>query len=214
MSRICPTRAATAGSGVLLRPTPPGDCIFSSVFQHDHNKPQRKTTTKRLTEKKGETRKKKKKNRPRRLTSTKLWQEGRKEHKHRGMKLSGHQCIASARRALRVVSQRRAVHVAPWKRSLHGCQHRHAPVCEHWSISVPQQRRSFHRSPLGHNDGDASPTLVSPTIYALSTAPGRAAIAIVRISGPACLQVNINHEPYNTNINKSILRTNQPIMTT
>lgn len=27
------------------------------------------------------------------------------------------------------------------------------------------------------------------TIYALSTAPGRAAIAIIRISGPACLQV-------------------------
>ncbi|EGE83582.2 tRNA modification GTPase [Blastomyces dermatitidis ATCC 18188] len=29
----------------------------------------------------------------------------------------------------------------------------------------------------------------SPTIYALSTAPGRAAIAIVRISGPACVQI-------------------------
>lgn len=28
-----------------------------------------------------------------------------------------------------------------------------------------------------------------PTIFALSTAPGRAAIAIVRISGPACLSV-------------------------
>lgn len=28
-----------------------------------------------------------------------------------------------------------------------------------------------------------------PTIYALSTAPGRAAIAIVRISGPACTKV-------------------------
>lgn len=28
-----------------------------------------------------------------------------------------------------------------------------------------------------------------PTIYALSTAPGRAAIAVVRISGPRCLQV-------------------------
>lgn len=31
-------------------------------------------------------------------------------------------------------------------------------------------------------DGDS-------TIYALSTAPGRAAIAVVRASGPACVQV-------------------------
>ncbi|KIW99754.1 tRNA modification GTPase TrmE [Rhinocladiella mackenziei CBS 650.93] len=31
---------------------------------------------------------------------------------------------------------------------------------------------------------------VSDTIYALSTAPGRAAIAVIRISGPACLQVH------------------------
>ena len=30
---------------------------------------------------------------------------------------------------------------------------------------------------------------IEPTIYALSTAPGRAAIAIIRISGPACLSV-------------------------
>ncbi|KAK4962641.1 mitochondrial splicing system protein [Elasticomyces elasticus] len=30
---------------------------------------------------------------------------------------------------------------------------------------------------------------VDPTIYALSTAPGRAAIAIIRISGPACLDI-------------------------
>ena len=28
-----------------------------------------------------------------------------------------------------------------------------------------------------------------PTIFALSTAPGRSAIAIIRISGPACLRV-------------------------
>lgn len=34
-------------------------------------------------------------------------------------------------------------------------------------------------------------TDVDSTIYALSTAPGRAAIAIVRISGPACLEVRL-----------------------
>jgi tRNA modification GTPase len=30
-----------------------------------------------------------------------------------------------------------------------------------------------------------------PTIYALSTASGKAAIAVVRVSGPACRQVQL-----------------------
>ncbi len=38
------------------------------------------------------------------------------------------------------------------------------------------------------------------TIYALSTAPGRAAIAIVRISGPAARGVSIPSEVYLTGI--------------
>ena len=38
-----------------------------------------------------------------------------------------------------------------------------------------------HRWLTTHND--------SSTIYALASAPGRAAIAIIRISGPACLEV-------------------------
>lgn len=38
-----------------------------------------------------------------------------------------------------------------------------------------------HRSLTTFND--------SSTIYALASAPGRAAIAIIRISGPACLEV-------------------------
>ena len=32
-----------------------------------------------------------------------------------------------------------------------------------------------------------------PTIYAISTAPGRAAIAIIRISGTTCLNVGTRH---------------------
>lgn len=46
-------------------------------------------------------------------------------------------------------------------------------------------------------DGDS-------TIYALSTAPGRAAIAVVRISGPACVPVcDPNHfNPPNTNLDR------------
>lgn len=43
---------------------------------------------------------------------------------------------------------------------------------------IKEARRRFR---LAKND--------EPTIYALSTAPGRAAIAIIRISGPACLTV-------------------------
>jgi hypothetical protein len=38
----------------------------------------------------------------------------------------------------------------------------------------------------------------SSTIYALSTAPGRAAIAIIRASGPACTQVNHPTYPLST----------------
>lgn len=45
-----------------------------------------------------------------------------------------------------------------------------------WHLT--ERRRAFS---LVQND--------EPTIYALSTAPGRAAIAIIRISGPACLTV-------------------------
>ncbi|KAB8337156.1 hypothetical protein FH972_021460 [Carpinus fangiana] len=43
--------------------------------------------------------------------------------------------------------------------------------------------RSYESSALNHE------TANSTTIYALSTAPGRAAIAIIRISGPACIEI-------------------------
>ncbi|CRG88768.1 tRNA modification GTPase MnmE [Talaromyces islandicus] len=42
--------------------------------------------------------------------------------------------------------------------------------------------KSFHTSTARYSNGYS-------TIYALSTAPGRAAIAVIRISGPACLQI-------------------------
>ncbi|KAF7591992.1 mitochondrial splicing system protein [Aspergillus hancockii] len=49
--------------------------------------------------------------------------------------------------------------------------------------AVPQRRQFSTSSPAQSLlDGDS-------TIYALSTAPGRAAIAVVRVSGPACVQV-------------------------
>lgn len=46
-----------------------------------------------------------------------------------------------------------------------------------------------HWSLRGKNRGFAIAATNEPTIYALSTAAGRAAIAIIRISGPACLAV-------------------------
>ncbi|KAL4899720.1 hypothetical protein BDW74DRAFT_108748 [Aspergillus multicolor] len=55
------------------------------------------------------------------------------------------------------------------------------------SISVPStpQLRCFSASVRSRifQDSDS-------TIYALSTAPGRAAIAVVRVSGPACIAVS------------------------
>lgn len=57
------------------------------------------------------------------------------------------------------------------------------------------QTRSHQSSPIHHEQ---------PTIYALSTAPGKAAIAVIRISGPACRQVgsslSMHHHQLSTNI--------------
>jgi len=51
----------------------------------------------------------------------------------------------------------------------------------------PLTTSSLHRCPSGKYLDVANHE--DPTIYALSTAPGRAAIAIIRISGPACLTI-------------------------
>ncbi|KAK7526492.1 mitochondrial GTPase [Phyllosticta citriasiana] len=58
----------------------------------------------------------------------------------------------------------------------------HARTIASWPSKCPRPRqsRAFHPS---HS---SSP---EPTIYALSTAPGRAAIAVIRISGPACAHI-------------------------
>jgi tRNA modification GTPase len=63
---------------------------------------------------------------------------------------------------------------------------------------LPVQRRSVRnfgdreRNDLkDFNSGFTSISQVSDTIYALSTAAGRAAIAVIRVSGPACLDVRL-----------------------
>ena len=52
-----------------------------------------------------------------------------------------------------------------------------------------RERRLYHS---GIPNGTCSE---DTTIYALSTAPGRAAIAVIRISGPACTQVRSRTHP-------------------
>ena len=54
---------------------------------------------------------------------------------------------------------------------------RHEPH-HHVQLTLRESQRRFYHA--NHEDS---------TIYALSTAPGRAAIAVIRVSGPACKQV-------------------------
>ncbi len=56
-----------------------------------------------------------------------------------------------------------------------------SPRCRYASSTVLPQVGNWHAQP--------EKQLTSETIYALSTAPGRAAIAVVRISGSACLDI-------------------------
>ena len=68
--------------------------------------------------------------------------------------------------------------------------------CAGCALLLPVQRRSARnvrdrkRNDLkDFHNGFASISQVPDTIYALSTAAGRAAIAVIRVSGPACLDV-------------------------
>ena len=60
-------------------------------------------------------------------------------------------------------------------------------------VAPSSVRKKYDTYPSWHpTQAKATHSLIKngePTIYALSTAPGRAAIAIIRISGPACLTV-------------------------
>ncbi|KAL4776186.1 hypothetical protein BDW60DRAFT_107879 [Aspergillus nidulans var. acristatus] len=72
----------------------------------------------------------------------------------------------------------------PWARA--------HPLCHALNTSVsstPQHRFYAATVPSRLLHG------VDSTIYALSTAPGRAAIAVVRVSGPACVSVGELHFP-------------------
>ena len=66
-------------------------------------------------------------------------------------------------------------------------------------LGLRSPSRAYGAAPyqIGRNHGTAVDPLIygNDTIYALSTAPGRAAIAIVRISGPSCIEVRQDGPP-------------------
>ncbi|KAI9711917.1 MAG: hypothetical protein M1812_007071 [Candelaria pacifica] len=74
--------------------------------------------------------------------------------------------------------------------------YRAPPTCFKPGLRQPIQ--SFHVPSAIHLEDDTQnlkgpveerPSATNSTIYALSTAPGRAAIAIIRLSGPACIDI-------------------------
>ena len=70
-----------------------------------------------------------------------------------------------------------ALGYAPWK----------SPIP--WFKYGRYLRRHFASHPIGQEYREIFTPYQESTIYALSTAPGRAGIAIVRISGSLCLEV-------------------------
>jgi hypothetical protein len=69
------------------------------------------------------------------------------------------------------------------------------PAGLRYAPSSGTQRRNLSPSPISNATADISESyrpsaaIECTTIYALSTTAGRAAIAVVRISGPACIEV-------------------------
>lgn len=60
----------------------------------------------------------------------------------------------------------------------------------HSGLGILHERTCLNDDPCSQATQDPHPiTIDEPTIYALSTAPGRAAIAVIRISGPLCLSI-------------------------
>jgi len=67
--------------------------------------------------------------------------------------------------------------------------HRHGGFQHYRRALTHPQRHPYH--PRSFSDEDS-------TIFALSTASGKAAIAVIRISGPACIQVSLAPERYSS----------------
>lgn len=62
------------------------------------------------------------------------------------------------------------------------------------NLRASTTQRAHHSNAFVKTSVNAGET----TIYALSTAPGRAAIAVIRISGPACVEVSLTQTLFGT----------------
>lgn len=65
------------------------------------------------------------------------------------------------------------------------CPRRHVALNHQRRALSPQHVRSYRLGIVNRDE---------PTIYALSTAAGKAAIAVIRVSGPACRLVRLLHQ--------------------
>ncbi|CAM1508081.1 Fc.00g049290.m01.CDS01 [Cosmosporella sp. VM-42] len=75
-------------------------------------------------------------------------------------------------------------------RAIHPFQHNTLPSSPlSWQIKTPIRSYSQQEWHLHSSGGPSSFPAVGDTVYALSTAQGRAGIAVIRISGPSCLDV-------------------------
>ena len=92
--------------------------------------------------------------------------------------------LGSPRNSLRFL---RNIEAQPWKETYRFQTYSSGAVAP---LSIREKCDTFQSwDPTGTTKPFSFVKHDEPTIYALSTAPGRAAIAIIRISGPACLTV-------------------------
>ena len=104
-----------------------------------------------------------------------------------GSNKSMRQSLRSATRSYILCAQSFPQVLKPALRLSSGCNHiRYPSVLPPIQVARYETVSSTVREGQKYDQGDDES---GPTIYALSTAPGRAAIAIVRISGPQCVEV-------------------------
>ena len=78
---------------------------------------------------------------------------------------------------------------APPVASRHHSRHFLTSAYHRLRVQGPRTEHPTIQKDRIHSDSNVSRVHEEPTIYALSTAPGRAAIAVIRVSGPACQSI-------------------------
>ena len=90
-------------------------------------------------------------------------------------------------------------YLALFPRLLSARQVRFRPTSSNRTWCRQLRLRRFHTSPLYHHEHTTQSHNEKKTVYALSTPPGRAGVAVIRISGPNALDVY--HSMVNTSSN-------------